>query len=225
MSSQQQERLFQGEITYQAKLPYLLYLPEGYDEQPGKRWPLVLFLHGAGERGSDLQGVRRNGPPRLIDEGQQFPFIIVSPQCPQRKWWTCEIFALGALLDEIEHTYSVDPDRIYVTGLSMGGMGTWALTFANPDRFAAIVPICGGDDPEMACTIKHIPTWVFHGAKDNVVPLAQSEKMVEALRACGGNVQFTVYPEADHDSWTETYANPSLYTWLLQQRRNTPVVE
>jgi predicted peptidase len=127
--------------------------------------------------------------------------------------------ALNALLDEVVAQYKVDKKRIYLTGLSMGGYGTWALAGTSPERFAAIVPICGGGDPADARRLKDIPTWVFHGAKDSVVPLSRSEEMVKALKEAGSDVKFTIYPEAEHDSWTETYNNPKLYEWLLQHKR------
>jgi len=129
------------------------------------------------------------------------------------------MLALAALLDEIEGSYAVDPNRIYVTGLSMGGIGTWHLATAYPQRFAAIAPICGYGNPSTVCAIRHLPVWAFHGADDEMVPLERGQATVDALRACGGNVMFTVYPGVGHDSWTQTYANPQLYTWLLQQRR------
>ncbi|GCE14575.1 prolyl oligopeptidase family serine peptidase [Tengunoibacter tsumagoiensis] len=216
MSSEQQEGLFECQIT--RRLPYLLTLPAGYTSE--QRYPLVLFLHGAGERGNDVNKLKIHGLPREIEEGQSFPFITVAPQCPAGSWWTVELEALTALLNFIEETYAVDPDRIYLTGMSMGGMGTWALSMALPERFAALLPICGGNNPDTVDRIKHIPVWAFHGAKDDVVPLEASTKMVEALRAAGGNVKFTIYPEADHDSWTETYKNPAIYSWLLAQKRS-----
>ena len=126
---------------------------------------------------------------------------------------------MSALLDEIVEKYKIDKDRIYVTGLSMGGFGTWSLAAYSPKRFAAIVPVCGGGEPIMARILPHVPAWVFHGAKDPVVPIARSEAMVDALRQAGGNVKFTVYPNAGHDAWTETYADPKLYDWLLEQKR------
>ena len=199
------------------ELDYLLYLPEGYEQQD--RWPLMLFLHGAGERGHDLALVKKHGPPKLIDEGKTFPFIVVSPQCPSGSWWSAKPLELTALLDEVSAKYKVDADRIYLTGLSMGGFGTWTLAAYTPQRFAAIVPICGGGEPLMTRMLGNVPSWVFHGAKDPVVPLKRSEDMVEALKRVNRNVQFTVYPEALHDSWTETYDNPELYKWLLQQKR------
>ncbi len=195
---------------------FWLYLPEGYSRE-GNPWPLMLFLHGAGERGDDLERVKVHGPPKLVDQGKSLPFLIVSPQAPEDHWWSTDY--LVALLDAVEKAYHVDPDRIYVTGLSMGGFGTWDLAVAQPDRFAAIAPICGGGDPEAVCAIRHVPVWVFHGAKDTVVPISRSEEMVEALKACGGQVRFTVYPEAGHDAWTVTYDNPEFYAWLLSQRR------
>jgi predicted peptidase len=203
--------------TIKVTMKYLLYLPKNYEQKPS--WPLMLFLHGGGEGGDDLELVKKHGPPKLIEAGQQFPFIVVSPQCPKGKSWEAFTFELTALLDEIVEKYKVDRYRIYLTGMSMGGYGTWSLASYTPDRFAALVPICGGGDPSRTRRLAQIPIWVFHGAKDPTVPLKRSEEMVEALKKNGGTPKFTVYPEAKHDSWTETYANPELYEWLLQQRR------
>jgi predicted peptidase len=220
----QQAHTFEIEITQTVRLPYLLYLPPDYKPDSVQKWPLILFLHGAGERGDDLELVKKHGIPKVVEERQDFPFIAVAPQCPEGEWWPEKTRILSALLDEVMAAYAVDPDLIYLTGLSMGGYGTWSLATAYPERFAALVPICGGGlsivgFPERACVLKKIPIWVFHGARDEVVRIEESEKMVNALKACGGNVRFTVYPEAEHDSWTETYDNPELYAWLLQQRR------
>ena len=203
---------FTSTVTRTVSGQYLIYLPEGYGAGD-REWPLVLFLHGVGERGSDLELVKKHGPPKLIAEGKSFPFIMVAPQCPTGQWWSEDV--LAAMLDRVEDQYRVDRSRVYVTGLSMGGFGTWRLATFNPDRFAALLPICGGGEEAAVCAIKHIPAWVFHGAKDPVVALRESEKMVEAMKQAGGNVRFTVYPEAGHDSWTETYNNPEVYTWLL----------
>ncbi len=204
------------ETTVTVNMDYLLYLPKDYDKQ--ESWPLILFLHGAGERGDNLELVKKHGPPKLIGEGREFPFIVVSPQCPKNsRWYPIQ---LTALLDELTGQLKVDEDRVYVTGLSMGGFGTWSLAAHTPDRFAAIVPICGGGERFAARYIKEIPVWVFHGGKDRAVPLERSQQMVDALKSVGGNVQFTVYPDAGHDSWSETYANPELYEWLLEQKRD-----
>ncbi len=216
----QQARTFEKELhmVRQVRLNYLLFLPAGYNPNGAKRWPLILFLHGMGERGNtldDLELVKKHGIPKLVDQRPDFPFIAVSPQCPKRTFWDHEVESLNALLDEVIAAHAVDAHRVYLTGLSMGGFGAWALATAYPERFAAIAPICGGGDPETVCALKDVPVWVFHGAKDPVVPLSESEQMVAALKACGGDVRFTVYPDAEHDSWSETYANPALYEWFL----------
>lgn len=211
---------FEKPVTRTVRLDYLISLPAGYDEQSDRRWPLMLFLHGAGERGDDVNRLRVNGIPRVIDRGDALPFIIVCPQCPPKTLWAAQLDALDALLQEIEATYPVDHERVYLTGLSMGGNGTWHLAAAYPDRFAAIAPICGWGDfwvgfPDQVSVLKDVPTWAFHGAKDTIVPLSGSQVLVDKLKAAGGDVRLTVYPEATHDSWTETYDNPELYTWLL----------
>lgn len=214
----QEKRQFETVVTTKTQIGYLLYLPSNYDDKDA--WPMILFLHGAGERGSDLDQVKVHGPPKLVEspEGRDFPFVVLSPQCPRREWWRPA--ALVALVDHIASAYKIDRDRIYVTGLSMGGFGTWALAAEYPDKWAAIVPICGGGDPKQADRMKHLPIWVFHGAKDTTVPLARSQEMVDALKAVGGNVKLTVDPDAGHDSWTKAYDPSSgLYDWLLQQRR------
>lgn len=197
------------------EMDYLLYLPKNYDKQ--ESWPLLLFLHGSGERGDDLGLVKKHGPPKLIAEGKDFPFIVVSPQCRQDRRW--EPIELVALLDEIIKKYKVDEDRIYVTGLSMGGFGTWRLATYAPERIAAIAPICGGGEKYWVKQFAHLPVWVFHGAKDKVVPLERSQLMIDELKKNGGNPKLTIYPEAEHDSWTESYDNPELYEWLLAQKR------
>ncbi len=210
--TQQSARL---ETQVKVQMGYLLYLPKDYDKE--EKWPLVLFLHGSGERGDNVDLVKVHGPPKLIAAGKDFPFIVVSPQCPKDMWW--EPIELVALLDDIERKYKVDADRVYVTGLSMGGFGTWRLAAYAPQRFAAIAPICGGGETYWTKQIAHIPTWVFHGAKDSVVPVERSMAMVESLKKDGAAPKLTVYPTAGHDSWTETYNNPELYEWLLAQKR------
>jgi predicted peptidase len=214
----QQSKSFEKTITKNLACKYLLFLPEGYGEK-NKKWPLILFLHGAGERGDDLNKVKVHGPPKIVQKKKDFPFIVVSPQCPKDSWWNDKVEVLINLLDEIEANYNVDTKRVYLTGLSMGGYGTWALGSKDPERFAAIAPICGGGMRIMAFGLTDMPIWVFHGAKDKVVPLDESEEMVAAIKARGGNVKLTVYPDAGHDSWTETYNNPKLYEWFLKHRR------
>jgi predicted peptidase len=203
---------FHKEVLQSYDVNYLIYLPEGYQDS-SKLWPLVLFLHGAGERGNDLEIVKRNGPPKLVEEGKKFPFILVCPQCPERTDWDNKL--LITLLDYLESNYNVDGDREYLTGLSMGGHATWSLAIQYPERFAAIIPVCGRGYSQDVYVLKNVPVWVFHGAKDDIVPVTDGQKMVEALKAAGGNVKFTIYPEAGHDAWTETYNNPEVYEWLL----------
>jgi predicted peptidase len=207
------------EVTVKVSLKYLLYLPKGYDKND-KGWPLVLFLHGAGERGDNFVSVKQLGPPMLVEQGKEFPFILVSPQCPLGQRW--DPLELSVLLDEIEKDYNVDKNRIYVTGLSMGGEGTWKLIMAEPNRFAAAAPVCGrtGSSYLDACRLENLPIWVFHGAMDDVVSLDESVRMVKALDACGNEVKFTVYPKANHNAWTETYNNEELYKWLLDHHRD-----
>ncbi len=212
----QTHQLFVSSTDPGIQVKYLLYLPNGYDTGEQKSWPLLFFLHGAGERGDSLDLVKMHGPPKIV-ETKDLPFLVVSPQCPVNQRWSPEI--LKELLDDILLTYRTDKNRIYLTGLSMGGFGTWDLSMKYPEMFAALAPICGGGDPSQMEKIKHIPIWVFHGAKDPVVPLQRSEEMVNALKKINGNVKFTVYPEATHDSWTKTYNNEKLYEWFLEQNK------
>ena len=209
-------REFKKVISKTVQAKYLLFLPAKY-EKTKKKWPLILFLHGAGERGDDLEKVKRHGPPKIVAARPDFPFLVVSPQCPEGLFWDTD--TLMALLDEIAAHYRVDEKRIYLTGLSMGGFGTWEIATAHPERFAAIAPICGGGTPRKTRRMIDLPAWVFHGAKDPVVPVEDSQAMVDALKKFGGDVRFTVYPEAKHDSWTETYNNQELYEWFLSHHR------
>ncbi|MEH2262844.1 prolyl oligopeptidase family serine peptidase [Nostoc sp.] len=212
----------QRHVTSTDSYNYLLFLPDGdRNEIQQPLLPTILFLHGAGQRGYDLDDVRKHGIAKVVEQQPDFPFIVISPQCPRREYWNIE--RLSTLLDEVIASCAVDPDRVYLTGLSMGGYGTWHLAAAQPERFAAIAPICGGGNPQAAGKLKNLPVWAFHGAKDNVVPLSESEIMVSALKVHDGNVKFTVYPEANHDSWTQTYNNPELYEWFLQHWRQQTV--
>lgn len=201
---------------------YWLFLPESYDaKDPKKAAPLLLFLHGVGERGNDPQKVKVHGPPKHLDnpeKAKSFPFVTVSPQCPDRKYWSPG--QLLRLIDLIEKEYNIDKKRIYVTGLSMGGFGTWMLLEAAPERFAAAAPICGGGDFSNAKKYVNTPIWVFHGESDNTVSIDFSRKIVEAIKEAGGKkVKFTTYPNVGHDSWTETYNNPELYKFFLDNIR------
>jgi predicted peptidase len=181
---------------------------------------MILFLHGSGECGDNLELVKKYGLAKRLESWPECPFIVVSPQCPLGSVWLYQLDALNALLDRIIADYRVDKTRIYLTGLSLGGMGTWEMATAFPSRFAAIAPICGrGTSRILIDNLKELPTWVFHGALDTVVPVSESERMVTAMHEIGANARLTVYPDADHDSWTRTYDNPELYEWLLQHSR------
>lgn len=194
----------------------LVSLPEGYAGDH-KSAPLLLFLHGVGERGDDLALIEHEGPVTAREQGMKLPFIIVSAQCPYGERW--DPLVLNFLLDELEQRYRIDKTREYVTGLSMGGTGTWDLAMAYPDRFAAVVPIAEGGDSRLAARMKHLPTWAFHGTLDDRVPLRFVQSTVDALKAAGGDVRFTIYPDRHHDSWLPAYADPRLYDWILSHAR------
>lgn len=212
-----QEVTFSVTVQNAVSGQYLVYLPDGYED--GEAWPLVVFLHGAGERGYDLEKVKIHGPAKRIEAGHRFPFILVAPQNPPDDWWTKDL--LDGVMADVLDKYAVDRSRIYLTGLSMGGYGTWEYAIRHPDLFAAIAPICGGGNLRTVCRIKDVPVWTFHGALDTVIPISESIQMVNALRTCGGDVTFTVYPNAGHDSWTETYASEEFYEWLLSHQRKS----
>jgi len=217
---------FQFKRTLSAEVDYLLFLPKGYEAGSARHWPLILFLHGAGERGTNVWKAATHGPSKYAAAHPDFPFIMVSPLCPQNQVWSKDI--LLALLDDIIGSCAVDTNRVYLTGLSMGGYGTWDLGLTHPGKFAAIVPICGGGQiisvllasRDKAAALKSLGLWAFHGGKDPVVPLEESQRMVDALQKAGvRDVKLTIYPEAGHNSWTETYENPELYHWLLEHKR------
>lgn len=213
--------------SLELQIPLLLYAPDNYDAN-GQAWPLVLFLHGLGESGlggAELNRVAKHGPPRHAADGKALPFILVSPQCPRpahleeaKTAWRSE--QLLPLLDRLKQQLNVDAERVYVTGLSMGGYGSWRLATVAPERFAAAAPICGGGDPEAVDeAIGQTTIWAFHGQQDKVVPVTDSHTMVDAVNLAGGAARLTIYPKAGHDSWTKTYDNPMFYDWLLGERR------
>lgn len=220
----QQSLTFQSTITKQVALKYLLWIPPAYDS--AKKFPLIFFLHGIGERGDDLEKLKKEGLPALLENPPAFlnSFVVVSPQCPAESDWYLEMDALIALLDHVVTQYSIDRIRVYLTGLSMGGRGTWHLAALRPDFFAALVPICGARPEilrrvERRALVKKIPTWVFHGEQDAVVPVSESINLFNDLKENNPNIQLTIYPDVQHDSWTRTYANPKLYEWMLAQKR------
>ncbi len=204
------------------RLRYLLHLPPTYWHEPQRKWPLVLFLHGRGERGDEINVLRKYGIPKVVDDNPAADYIAISPQCPLDYEWPDLTTTLAHLVDHVTAHLPVALDQVYLTGLSMGSRGGWLLAVDNPDRFAAIALICGRipapDFLERVPVLKDKPIWVFHGAKDPVVPVENSEKIVATLQAAGGNPRLTIYPEADHNSWTAAYNDPELYTWLFSQR-------
>ena len=199
---------------------YQLHLPPGAaraGEDGGPRWPLMIFLHGSGERGSDIARVKVHGPPRIAERDPAFPFILVSPLLPAGEDW--DLARRDALLDHALATLPVDPARIYLTGLSRGGHATWRWAAAEPGRFAAIAPVAGRGDPASACALTDIPTWAFHGDRDDVVTPEGSFAMARAIRACGGrSSRLTIYPDLGHNAWDPAYDDPALYLWLLSHR-------
>jgi predicted peptidase len=203
--------------TVQTEINYLMFLPKDYTKS-GKPSPMIVFLHGSGERGDDLEKVKKWGPPAIVEKNPDFPFILLSPQCPQGQWWNT--YLLKSMIDDVLANYNVDKGRVYLTGLSMGGYGTWDLAMAYPDYFAAISPICGGGNPGTAKRIKDIPVWVFHGKKDEAVPEEQSALMVDALKKVGANVEYTVLPEGGHvDAWVYAYEKAGLFDWFLKYQK------
>ncbi len=196
---------------------YLLYLPENYGKDTAARWPLLLFLHGSGESGTDVSRVALHGPPELVKNGKKFPFILLSPQSDKPSGWNTDM--LYKLLQEIKQRYHIDPDRIYLSGLSMGGYGTWQLAMEHPEEFAAIAPVCAGGDTSNTWKIHNIPVWAFHGADDDVVLPVYGRNMTAAASRYNKNVRFTLYQNTNHNSWDTTYRNDSLYTWLLAQSK------
>jgi len=222
--------------TNKAILKYRLIKPIDY--KPGKKYPLVVFLHGAGERGDDNAVTLKHAAKDFADRDRrvQYPCYVLIPQCPRdQKWsdsdWSKEsgeqpehpsssMQLVKELVDEMVVSAGVDSERIYLTGLSMGGYGTWDAIGRYPGFFAAAAPVCGGGDPKMVGQFSKLPIWCFHGEADPVVKVVRSREMIEALKSVGSTVKYTEYPGVQHDSWTATYANPELYDWLFAQRRN-----
>jgi predicted peptidase len=207
---------FEKQVSLTYRYDYLLYTPPGYGEDKAKKWPLIIFLHGSGEMGDDVQKVKKNGLPHELESKHDFPFLCISPQSHVRGW---QVDALNALLDDALTRYQVDEDRVILTGLSMGGFGAWDWGGSNPERFAAVVPVCGAGSPIRARALKYVPVWAFHGENDPRVPLAWQESLVKILQETGGQVKWTVYPGVGHNSWEKAYADPELYTWMLAQKR------
>jgi len=221
-------------------LNYRFLKPKDYDA--AKKYPLVLFLHGAGERGSDNVAQLRHGASLFIkpEVREKFPAFVVAPQCPTEQKWTdidwssdtpvqpetvSESMGLTlAAIEALQREFAIEADRLYVTGLSMGGYGTWDLITRFPEKWAAAAPICGGGDKDKAARAKDVPIWAFHGVDDPTVKLVRTTSMIDAIKAAGGNPLYSEYPYITHDSWTTAYGEPELLPWLFAQRRGQPTV-
>ncbi len=198
--------------------PYYDYLLMNYGRPTNGR-PLLLFLHGSGERGNDLLPITIHGPARHPELMQQTDMVLISPLCPRGEWWSTG--RLHQFLEEVVKRHKLNPNQIFVTGLSMGAFATWDLAIQYPELIKAIAPVCGGGYVDRVCKMKSVEVWAFHGEKDPVVPVDTSRKMVNTLLRCGGKAKLTIYPDAEHDSWTETYANKELYQWFMTLRNKS----
>ena len=217
-------------------VPYRWHEPE--ETAKGKLYPLVLFLHGAGERGDDNKAQLKHGALAILREAEKLdqPFYLIVPQCPADSFWApfnketqelaqeeglfTRLNAVWSLVGKFKKDYPIDPDRVYVTGISMGGFGTWALLGREAKDIAAAIPICGGGDPKTVRKFKNVPIWAFHGEADPIVNVQLTHSMVNALEKAGGKPKSTFYPGVDHDSWTMTYDNPEVTKWLFEQKRS-----
>jgi len=208
---------WESEVFY--NFDYLAYFPKDYDAS--RKYPLVFFLHGAGERGDDLELVAKHGYMKHVREsGKEYPFIFIAPQCPQERYWGCFTESLLAFLDDICATLPVDPDRVYLTGLSMGGTGTWMLAMADPKRFAAIAPVCGSGIYWYGGALVDVPVYMYHGDCDEVVPIQESFSMLTSINKRGGNAQLKICYGVGHNAWDTAYAGDELVNWLLSHKRN-----
>ena len=204
------------EIFTCGSLEYAVRLPKNFD--PAQKYPALLFLHGAGQRTS-MKELLEDCFFTMTDEMENFPFVVITPFCCVDTWFDAWQDLKKVASEGRELPY-VDPDRYYIMGASMGGYATWQLAMSLPSYFAAITPICGGGMYWNAARLKDIPVWAFHGAKDPCVFLEESEKMVNAVNASGGHAKLTVYPNNEHDAWSDTYSNQEVYRWLLQHSRS-----
>lgn len=225
VESNEREETFAKQSVKTFSGSYLLYLPDHYAQEPQKTWPVLLYLHSYDARGQDLQKLKQEGLPSVLRTGKKLPFIVVAPLCPLDDWWDSRwsVENVNVLLDELLEKYRGDASRVYLTGWSMGGAGTWRLASSYPTRFAAIAPVSARGQTRYVASLKNTPVWAFHGDEDTTVPLGESQKMVSALQSIGGNVQLTVLPHTDHDAWPQVYNKPELYDWLLKYSTKGPV--
>jgi predicted peptidase len=197
-----------------------LFLPKGY-EKSAEKWPVILYLHGGSLRGDNINQMKKYGLAEKVEADPDFPFIVISPQCHQGEIWT-DVDALGAILDEVAQTHRIDPDRVYVTGHSMGARGALYAAYKMPERFAAVIALAPvGPITAWAEKLAALPLWIFHGPNDQFTPLKEVEELIHAIEAKGSHPQFTVLPGRDHYI-LDVYDRPDLYQWLAQQRRQHP---
>ncbi|MBQ6875574.1 MAG: prolyl oligopeptidase family serine peptidase [Lachnospiraceae bacterium] len=208
------------EIQQFENVRYVTNFPEEYSGK--EKYPVILFLHGAGSRGNDIKKILNNPYFKIIREHERFPFISVAPQCSENTWFdmfeTLKRFVLNIAGEEY-----ADENKIYLMGVSMGGYATWQLAMSMPEYFAAIVPICGGGMYWNAERLINVPIWAFHGQKDVTVHLEESKKMVDAVNRYGGNAMLTIYSEAGHDAWSDTYRNMEVFEWMLSQTNTNDI--
>jgi predicted peptidase len=211
-----------GQEKVKAKYNYLLYLPKDYSKSE-KKYPLLIYLHGGSQRGNDLNKLKVYGLPYLIDKGKNFDFIIVSPQCPENRYWTTENW-FEPLYSDLMMRYRIDTDKIYCTGISIGGYGVYIVAMDFPDKFTAIVPLCGGindSDTSRVCNICNIPIWTFHGTADDKIPINETERIVSRLRKCKGKIKFTKLQNEGHGIEYLYEIKSQIYEWLLKQKKNS----
>lgn len=215
LSQTETKGMFSTDFSYTKNYGYILQSPESKKDNK----PLIVFLHGSGERGSDVEKVKAHGPLKYI-KSHKLDAYILAPQCPENEHWDAEV--VYRLIHKIQKENHIDAQRIYLTGLSLGGWGTWNLASKHPELFAAVVPICGfvnRMDMNELCNIKTIPTRIYHGALDDVVSLDYSLNAYKKLKSCNGNVTLTIFDDANHDSWSRVYDNPEIYDWMLAQKK------
>jgi pimeloyl-ACP methyl ester carboxylesterase len=197
--------------------PYLAYLPSDYNKNDTKAWPLIIYLHGSSCKGNNLEKLKKYGPPFYLERGMQVDAIVISPQCPSNKNWTVGTW-FESFYNELKEKYHIDPSRVYLTGMSLGGFGTWDLASRYPEYFAAIMPLCGGGKTSMVETLKDIPTWVFHGEVDKKVKLQRSKEMVKAMQDVGSDPKFSVLKGQGHGI-QKVYSDQTIYDWLLSHQK------
>ena len=218
--SRQQPRVLDASTTHPIHLPYLLFLPDAYHESEPTLWPLILYLHGGSLRGGDIERLRTLGLPHKLESEPNFPFVVVSPHCPEGEIWS-DTDAIAALLDQVVRDYHVDPQRIYVTGHSMGGRGALYFAYRLPSRFAAVLAL-SPYSPITAWSgqLALLPLWVFHGTADTIAPMADTKELVQRTEAAGGHPRFTALEGRDHFI-LDIYDRAEVYDWLAEQKRPT----